>query len=67
MVDLSIVYKIGNNEEISGVIDFSYIGFLHRNLSRNIAEALKNSRSGTQNTTIINTLVEALDSPQNQL
>ena len=67
MVDLSVVYKIGNNEEISGVIDFSYIGFLHRNLSRNIAEALKNSRSGTQDTTIINTLVETLDSPQNQL
>ena len=67
MVDLSVVYKIGNNEEISGVIDFSYIGFLHRNLSRNIADTLMNSRSGIQDTTIINTLVEALDSPQNQL
>lgn len=60
MVDLSVVYKIGNNEDISGVIDFSYIGLLPRDLARNIAETLADTRSGDPNTTIIQDLLEGL-------
>ena len=60
MVDLSVVYKIGNNEEISGVIDFSYIGLLPRDLARDIANTLAHTRSGDPNTTIIQDLLEAL-------
>lgn len=65
--DISIVYKIGNNESISGVFDLSFIGFVERGMCNELADIISNWNTNTTQTEFIQRFIKTyLDTPNSQ-